>query len=64
MPKIFLLYTIIALDGRQVFLATPFLTDLACPPHFFISAQEGRKDLLDTAKCSQWPHLCKCFEAT
>ena len=34
MLKTFLRYTNIALDGKQVFLATPFLTDLAWPPIF------------------------------
>ena len=31
---------------------------------FGISAQEGRRDFLNTAKCSQWPHLYTTYEAT
>ena len=32
--------------------------------NFCILAQEGRTDFCDTAKCSQWPHLYKSYEAT
>ena len=32
--------------------------------NFCILAQEGCTDFCDTAKCSQWPHLYKCYEAT
>ena len=32
--------------------------------YFSISVQEGRRDLSNTGKCSQWPHLFKCYEAT
>ena len=31
---------------------------------FCISAQEGPRDFLNTAKCSQWPHLYMTCEAT
>ena len=27
-------------------------------------AQEGRRDFSNIAKCSQWPHLSKSYEAT
>ena len=29
-----------------------------------IFASEGRRDFLNTAKCSQWPHLYTTYEAT
>ena len=32
--------------------------------YFSISVQEGRRDLSNTGKCSQWPHLFKCYDAT
>ena len=32
--------------------------------HCSISVQEGRRDLANTGKCSQRPHLYKCYEAT
>ena len=32
--------------------------------NFCILAQKGRRDICDTAKCLQWPHLYKSYEAT
>ena len=29
-----------------------------------ISAPDGRRDFLNTAKLPQWPHLCTTYEAT
>ena len=48
-------------DPRK--LATPIFAILR-PFDFCISASDGRRQFSDTAKCSQWPHLYKSYEAT
>ena len=63
MLKRFGLDYIFVLDGIRAFWATPFLR-FSRPFEFCISAQEGRSDLSDIAKCSQWPHLYMTYEST
>ena len=40
---------------------TPFFDRSRVTHHFWISAQKRRRDFPDKAKCSQWPHLLKCW---
>ena len=63
MLKTFGLPIIFVLDDRKAFQAHPFLGIRACF-NFYILAQEGPRDFLNTPKCSQCSHLYKTYEAT